>query len=441
MLRTHRTTAFAVVALALLAVRSLPAQFTLPRGAPPARPNPSHLQLRGIPATADSAEDLLSSRLSSLPSLLQNEALRKALEGLRADSTLRKQIEDLAGESGGKIDPSDQRFLQSLQDFAKRFNAENQHSFGPEFQKQMMKSFQKEAQRGDLTRGLKPEARGPRPRPDRTGERMHDITKPLPPTGGPAARPREGRNNQQMAQYANQAASWLNRMGVNTEFTRSASWQKLVHGLNGVASGEGGGAESGDSWLKRFGLDLSPSRWLSSESWNFRMQFPRASLPDLSRFVPSFPQGSGTSGAPAAPSGGVWRGLLWLVLGLVLCVAAWLLLSRRKGTAAELDDSPTRKLGPWPIRPEDVRSREDLVQAFEYLSLLRLGFSAQNWNHHQIADALALDRGESELARAAQSLAGTYEQARYAPPQQTLSAADLSAARHDLCLLAGVAAA
>jgi hypothetical protein len=43
--------------------------------------------------------------------------------------------------------------------------------------------------------------------------------------------------------------------------------------------------------------------------------------------------------------------------------------------------------------------------------------------------------------QAATELARLYEQARYAPQDDTLSAEDLAAARRDLCFLAGVGAA
>jgi hypothetical protein len=82
------------------------------------------------------------------------------------------------------------------------------------------------------------------------------------------------------------------------------------------------------------------------------------------------------------------------------------------------------------VRPDLVASRGDLVKAFEHLACLRLGEPALRQNHLELGDRL----GAAGLAR-------LYEQARYAPPEEPLPAADLAAARRDLCRLAGVATA
>ena len=105
-----------------------------------------------------------------------------------------------------------------------------------------------------------------------------------------------------------------------------------------------------------------------------------------------------------------------------------------------------------------VATREEVIRAFEYLSLLRLGPAARNWNHRTIACQLAnpsepgpasarlfsqrLGRSGrvSGLAEAAQTLADVYEKARYAPASDDLPSSALAAARTELCLLAGVSA-
>ena len=97
------------------------------------------------------------------------------------------------------------------------------------------------------------------------------------------------------------------------------------------------------------------------------------------------------------------------------------------------------RLGPWPVRPEAVHTRDELVRAFEYLALLLLGPAARSRNHREIAAGLG--RGRRDPRAPPTALAGLYEQARYAPPDEALPDADLAAARADLSLLAGVAAA
>jgi hypothetical protein len=145
---------------------------------------------------------------------------------------------------------------------------------------------------------------------------------------------------------------------------------------------------------------------------------------------------------PAGDAGGVSGAASQAVLLLVALAAAVLLtwgLMRRQGLTLLAGAAAARRLGPWPVRPESVRTRDELVRAFEYLARLLLGPAACHRNHREIAAGL----GEPDGARraAADRLAGLYEQARYAPPDEELPDADLAAARADLSFLAGVAAA
>ena len=113
----------------------------------------------------------------------------------------------------------------------------------------------------------------------------------------------------------------------------------------------------------------------------------------------------------------------------------------------------------WPKLLQELEaSRQELVRAFEYLSLLNLGPHARSFNHVQIARQLgeevtpdraalpeqvvpATPLGGPERRHAVEELAMLYEKARYAPPEDPLPDAALALARHDLCLLAGVTAA
>jgi hypothetical protein len=92
-----------------------------------------------------------------------------------------------------------------------------------------------------------------------------------------------------------------------------------------------------------------------------------------------------------------------------------------------------RGLGPWPLDPNRVASRDDLIRAFEYLSLLRCGESARTWHHRAIAESLG--GTQSERRTAAERLAALYEQARYAPTSG--GEPDWTTAREPLTLLAG----
>src|SRR5207244_2108340 len=109
-------------------------------------------------------------------------------------------------------------------------------------------------------------------------------------------------------------------------------------------------------------------------------------------------------------------------------------------------------LGPWPVAPANITTRDDVIRAFEYLSLLWLGPPARNWNHEVIAGHLGeehkVEAGPPALMtwdplaqrRAADELAALYERARYAPPGDPLPADALAVARRDLCFLPGMPA-
>ena len=82
-----------------------------------------------------------------------------------------------------------------------------------------------------------------------------------------------------------------------------------------------------------------------------------------------------------------------------------------------------------------IRTREELVKAFDHVSLDQIGEEARSWNHRVIADQFV----ESKPAQAvpATELAGLYERARYAPQDEDLSTGEFADARRDLRALAG----
>jgi hypothetical protein len=180
------------------------------------------------------------------------------------------------------------------------------------------------------------------------------------------------------------------------------------------------------------------------------LKVPNVSLPSL----PSLPRPNFNLSLPSFDFGGVNPGggvpsvsgaafgtvALWVGLVLLLALVLWRLggrsawLTRRAGAAGWM-------LGPWPVNPAGVSTRAELVQAFEYLALLRLGQEARVWNHRDIACRLSPEEAEGARRSAAEELATLYEQARYTPDDEPLSPPALDAARRDLCLLAGVAPA
>ncbi len=164
--------------------------------------------------------------------------------------------------------------------------------------------------------------------------------------------------------------------------------------------------------------------------------------------VPSLPGMGGdsaparASAAPPSADGDVWStvSLALLTLG-VLFLLVWKMAARprAKATGGAADDW---HLGAWPVPPAAVSTRQELIRAFEYLALLCLGPTASTRHHRELADRLAAqNHGDPARRRqAAELLAWLYEQARYAPAEDSLSTAELSEARHALCFLAGVTA-
>ena len=158
--------------------------------------------------------------------------------------------------------------------------------------------------------------------------------------------------------------------------------------------------------------------------------------------APSMPS---LGGGPAlrtvtSTDGESWGGASFALVALgVLFLLLWKLGGSSGWKALRGEDGQWR-LGPWPVQPAAVATRQELIRAFEYLALLRLGVTAGTCHHRTLAGRLA-ERDEGDPARrrhAVELLADLYEQSRYAPGEEPLSPEELSEARHALCFLAGV---
>jgi hypothetical protein len=162
--------------------------------------------------------------------------------------------------------------------------------------------------------------------------------------------------------------------------------------------------------------------------------FRNVHLPERPRLRAALPAGSGRS------LSGLAAGILWLLIPVVLVLLAWTYRARAR-LAAETE--PAWRLGPWPVRPDAVSTREELIRAFEYLAYLYLGPDARTCNHREVAKVLAEEPDAAPERRrdAAWNLAHYYEEARYAPSARELSADEWRNVRRDLCLLAGVPSA
>lgn len=158
-----------------------------------------------------------------------------------------------------------------------------------------------------------------------------------------------------------------------------------------------------------------------------------------------WPDASGSSGRGGSSMGGMGSfdmggmRVPWLLaLVLMAMIAAAVLWWKWE---AVFPSGPPRATaaggaGPWPLDPRAINTRDDIVKAFEYLSVLICGPGARTWTHSTIADelsALAASCGGTAL-----KLARLYELARYAPLDEPLTRAEILEARRLACDLAGV---
>lgn len=187
-----------------------------------------------------------------------------------------------------------------------------------------------------------------------------------------------------------------------------------------------GGGESWN-WPKFEQPNIGWNKWFGNSSPPSNPPIPQPHLPEASSNW-SFGGGGSMGGLS-----GSWMTVL--LLGFVF-LGALLLWWYLKETKTPGDGVQRNGLGPWPIDPRAINSREDVVKAFEYLSVLICGPSAKMWTHGTIAEALTdLTIAQGEVAM---KLARLYELARYAPIEEPLTRVEVIEARHIVCDLAEV---
>jgi hypothetical protein len=143
-----------------------------------------------------------------------------------------------------------------------------------------------------------------------------------------------------------------------------------------------------------------------------------------------FGGGGGTDLSGGGTALAVIVGIAGAVLLAVLLLRQWK-LKQAERAAAHLAGRPG-------IDFDSIRTREELVQAFDHVSLDQIGEEARSWNHRVIADQFAGARPAQ--AEPADELAGLYERARYAPLDEDLTTGEFADARRDLRAIAGVPA-
>jgi hypothetical protein len=329
-------------------------------------------------------------------------------EKMLQDPEVRRIIEEAAGKQAlPNLDPAEQK---RLEEYARRLlppsGAESPPGVPPPpTGKPLVPPPGKPVEPGKPS-----EAPRPLPPPGGRGSGAAPVMPPPPPTSPVQERFRD-------------LAEALADKGL----TESPAFRRMLANLDHVK-----GPEESDSrrWERR--LQGVEERFAQAGQRLPKISWPKADF--LPHGLPNRPDR-----AAVAAEDGFGDGAMGLVVVAVAAVlVAWALL-RRQGFPLLDRAGGAARLGPWPVRPEAVHTRDDLVRAFEYLALLQLGPAARSRNHREIAARL----GEDDAGRrtAAERLAGLYEQARYAPPTEALPDADLATARADLSLLAGVVAA
>jgi hypothetical protein len=173
-------------------------------------------------------------------------------------------------------------------------------------------------------------------------------------------------------------------------------------------------------WGKWFGDSPPPVPKGGSGSSSLNPRVPSSSL-----------SGNGLGGF----SGAGGARLMWVVLGVAIVgglIVMWWLSRNSKAQRDKLQ----RDLGEWPVDPRNIVTREELVKAFEYLSVWICGPKAKMWTHSTIGEALtqlAATHGQTAM-----KLARLYELARYAPREEPLTRHEVIEARHIICELGGI---
>lgn len=340
--------------------------------------------------------------------------------------------------------------LQTLADLVRRFkavgpgrNAEQLRNLlqnNPQFQKLLESPegqhlLNKARQEGKLPAGLTPEVvqrnldEYLKTHPPPTIRPMPQSAEEPPISEAEQARKRE---------WAEKVAQWTERLpeSVRNSPALKDGVQRLTESAAEALRNSGGGPDGLDA-LARLETRLEFVRkWLPKE---MPAALRNLRMPDLSRFAPNVRLPHLEMNPPELPSTphlvaaemdarAVGNGLLAGVGVMVLAAVVWRLLGGRLAPSA----GRQRVLGPWPLDPARVASRVELIQAFEYLSLLRCGEPARSWHHRAIAECLS--GSEAGRREAAARLAELYEQARYAPANG--GEPDWSTAREPLSLLA-----
>jgi hypothetical protein len=417
---------------------------------PPEPAQRSHRPLNGARGFGD-AEELVAQRLRQARELYGVQDIAQRLlrdENFLRDLQQQVHLGNLTQEDLARLEEAKEKVFRgekvdgdpALKRLLGRSGLER-HLQGKDLE--LLRRWARQHESGDPLRASDP----PPDNPDSSGpsgpsrqrpEGSRPYGSPEPSGQGPHASPWEQFQNKAASWVKDHVADWADALDERDDSARGGSLRDALKQF-GRMKAEGNGGF--DFKLHLAGKARGLSRYLPLDrlwSGDLDSALSKARLPKLPGLGRSFPTPSLPSASRRSGSG--WQALLALAGFGALAVVLWRSLAWYRAQAATA--AGPRELGGWPVTPGAVATRHELVRAFEYLALLRLGPDARTRHHLDLADQLGAG-GEDDCARrqAAGHLARLYEQARYAPEDEPLAAEDLAAARRDLCFLAGVASA
>jgi len=424
-------------------------------GQPPRRDTgskPAHILLPGGIGDRDAAEDALLQRLRRSRDLSEVQDLLKKV-GINPKDFLDEDV--LKGAKN----------LKDAAELAKQFGKAGINPNDPKLKeliRQVKDSGKLKKEQEDAIRRIIPDLDTPKTPPS------NDPNPPDKPPMGNAPMPENqpGKDNPPKPQDGNSPATNPGETGGSSpdpkssppsslgQPSRRAERSSLFGGwLGSVGGGRGLVGEMRNAVKGLLGPGTGLGNYTRNLTSGLRAHLPGLSdlplgklargfgnvVPDALKFRPR-DEDRVSAGLPDFSGGLSWVLLLGAVLGGA-GVLLWVLVVRPRWGGWGWRDG--WRLGAWPVRPSAVRTRGDVVKAFEYLALLLLGRKVSTSHHLDIAGQLGRSQEDPTGRRknAADELAQLYELARYAPPEEWLSEDDLATARRDLGFLAGGAAA
>lgn len=273
--------------------------------------------------------------------------------------------------------------------------------------------------------------------PDQKGSVVNPPPPPFPPPHGGPGQPGTPPFPNQSARPPADQTGWFGQQVMKVADSLGlgpAVKDKLADaGKNSVKNGD-----NGKSWNLS---DYFPADKIN-DAGSFVSKFKLPSMPDVGPVSPQVPNApTGPVGLTMGGTDGLLNVLVVVVVVVIAGIVAWKLMSLKQGQAEKAEDG--WQLGAWPVHPSAVRTRADLVKAFEYLAVLLLGPKARTRHHLELAQELGRHSKSADTRRseAARTLAYLYEIARYTPEEETLPPKELATAQHELSFLAGAALA